>query len=481
MSVSQHEPKKVLGFFEEISKIPRGSGNEKAISDYLVDFGEKRGLVTKQDEALNVVIYKPGSPGHENRPPLILQSHMDMVCEKNADTTHDFLTDPISLRVDGDYLFANGTTLGADNGVGVAVGLALLDSDDIAHPPLEIVFTAEEETTMKGISNLDPGWFKARRMINMDSGSDTTFCVGCAGGGRLDFTVPVKRESLTGEMVCKLLTVRGLLGGHSGVEIHLGKANSIRILGRALDALKAELDLRLISVSGGLKANAIPREADAVIALPPADIGKAEQILVALQQTLRTEYRVPDPDITLALVPTQEYTEAFTCDSAKKVISAMLLLPFGVLHMSYDIPGLVETSNNVGVMETTPEGVSIDCALRSSVPSRRLLVRKQIEALADALEVKVDFGHGYPGWTYNPDSPLLADAIAEYCKLYNEEPNIEAVHAGLECGFMLEKIPDMDIISYCCKIFDGHTPNEHLSISSLNRTWKYTLALLESL
>jgi len=181
------------------------------------------------------------------------------------------------------------------------------------------------------------------------------------------------------------------------------------------------------------------------------------------------------------LVPTQEYTEAFTCDSAKKVISAMLLLPFGVLHMSYDIPGLVETSNNVGVMETTPEGVSIDCALRSSVPSRRLLVRKQIEALADALEVKVDFGHGYPGWTYNPDSPLLADAIAEYCKLYNEEPNIEAVHAGLECGFMLEKIPDMDIISYCCKIFDGHTPNEHLSISSLNRTWKYTLALLESL
>ena len=481
MSISQQEPKKVLGFFEEISRIPRGSGNEKAISDYLADFGKKRGLVAKQDAALNVVIYKPGSPGHENRPPIILQSHMDMVCEKNAGTVHDFLTDPISLRIDGDLLFANGTTLGADNGVGVAVGLALLDSNDIAHPPLEVVFTSEEETTMKGISNLDAGWFKARRMINMDSGSDTTFCVGCAGGGRLDFTVPVTREPLPAGMVCKLLTVRGLLGGHSGVEINLGKANSIRILGRALDALKTDLDIRLISASGGLKANAIPREADAVIALPAVDIGKAEQILAALQQTLRTEYRVPDPDITLALASAREYAEAFTRDSAQKVISGMLLLPYGVLHMSYDIPGLVETSNNIGVMETTPENVSIECALRSSVPSRRLFVCKQIEALAAALGVNVDFGHGYPGWTYNPDSPLLAAAISQYRKLYNEEPAIEAVHAGLECGFMMEKIPEMDIISYCCKIFDGHTPNEHLSISSLNRTWKYTLALLENL
>jgi len=481
MSIAQQEPKKVLSFFEKISRIPRGSGNEQAISDYLVDFGKKRGLTVKQDAALNVVIYKSGSPGYENHSPLILQSHMDMVCEKNSDTIHDFEKDPITLRLEGDFLYATGTTLGADNGVGVAVGLALLDSNDVAHPPLEVVFTSEEETTMKGISALDTSWLTARRMINMDSGNDKAFCVGCAGGGRLDFNVPVTREALPSGMVCQLLTVRGLLGGHSGVEIHLGHANSIRVLGRALATLNAAIDIRLVHVSGGLKANAIPREADAVIAMPASDISKAEQIVADLQQTLRTEYRVQDADIALALAEAQSQAKVFTPDSAKNAISAMLLIPYGVLHMSYDIPDLVETSNNIGVMETTPDCVTMDCALRSSVPSRRLLVRTQIEALADALGATVDFSHGYPGWTYNPDSPLLATAVEQFRKLYGEDPSIEAVHAGLECGFMMEKFPDMDIISYCCKIYDAHTPNEHMSISSLNKVWKYTLTLLECL
>ena len=476
---------KVLEFFKEISRIPRGSGNEKAISDYLAAFGKARGLTVKQDSAFNVVIYKPGTPGHENHLPLILQSHMDMVCEKNADTVHDFLTDPISLHKEGDFLYANGTTLGADNGVGVAISLAVLDSDDIVHPPLEVVFTAEEETTMEGISALDANWLSARRMINLDSGDDSTFCVGCAGGGRLYLTVPVIREAIPAEMIRKPLTVRGLSGGHSGTEIHLSKANSIQILGRTLDTLKNEIDIRIINVSGGLKANAIPREADAQIALPASDAGKAEQILVTLQQTLRTEYRVSDPGITLAISQCTEPAEAtegcFTQESAQKVISAMLLVPYGVLHMSCDISGLVETSNNIGVIETTAEGVSMDCALRSSVYSRRLFACAQIEALAAALGAKVEFTHGYPGWTYNPDSPLLAAAIAEYRQLYNEEPTVEAIHAGLECGFMMEKIPDMDIISYCGRIYDAHTPNEHLSISSLEKVWKYTLSLLSRL
>ena len=481
MSIAQNEPKKVLHFFEEISRIPRGSGNEKAISGYLLDFGKKRGLVSKQDEALNVVIYKPGTFGQENQPPLILQSHMDMVCEKNADTVHDFLNDPISLRLEGDFLYANGTTLGADNGVGVALSLAILDSNDITHPPLEVIFTAEEETTMKGVTALDPEWISARRMINMDSGNDNTFCVGCAGGGRLDFFVPVERELIPSGMVCKQLTVRGLLGGHSGAEIHLNKANSIRTLGRALNTLNADIDFRIIDVSGGLKANAIPREADAVIAVPAAEVGKAEQILTGLQQVLRTEYRVPDPGITLALVDSKDRPEVFSKKSAQKVISAMILVPFGVLHMSGDIEGLVETSNNVGVMVTNNKGVTMDCALRSSQPSRRMFVRDQIKALADALGAEVSFSHGYPAWTYNPDSPLLAAAIERYRGMYGEDPNIEAIHAGLECGFMMEKFPDMDIISYCAKIFDAHTPNEHMSLSSLDRVWKYTLDLLKVL
>jgi len=469
--------KEVLAFFEEFSKIPRGSGNEQAISDYLVAFAKKRNLEVKQDAALNVVIYKPGK---QNSAPLIIQSHMDMVCEKNADTTHDFTKDPISLRYEGDFVYANGTTLGADNGVGMAISLALLDSN-LEHPPLEIIFTAEEETTMKGISALDKSWLTARRMINMDSGNDTTFCVGCAGGGRLDFNIPLTWEEVPAGMAVKQLTVRGLLGGHSGGEIHLGKANSIRTLGRALRALATETDIRIMSVSGGLKANAIPREANAEIALPAAEVGKAEQILAELQKTLRTEYRIPDPDITLALTECTASGKAFTKTAANKAVAAMLLLPFGVLHMHHDIPGLVETSNNIGVMETTPNAITIDCALRSSVPSRRQFIRTQIETLAEALDVNVTFSAGYPGWTYNPDSPLLAAAVAEFKKIYNDEPNIQAVHAGLECGFMLEKIPDMDIISYCCKVFDAHTPNEHMSLSSLEKVWNYTKELLKTI
>ena len=473
---------KVLEFFKEISKIPRGSGNEKAISDYLAAFAKERGLTAKQDAALNVVIYKPGSKGREMKPPLILQSHMDMVCEKNADTAHDFLTDSIALRQEGDFLYGTGTTLGADDGLGVAISLAVLDADDIAHPPIEAVFTVEEETTMKGIENLDSGWLTARRMINLDSDDDTSFCVGCAGGKRLDFTVPVTREPLPKDMVCKSLTVRGLLGGHSGTEIHLGKANSIRILGRALSVLSAEIDIRIINISGGLKANAIPREADASIALSVSEMSKAEQILFDLQQILRTEYRVPDPNITLALAPL--ITDDDTCfmpSCAQKVISAMLLIPCGVLYMSCDIPNLVETSNNAGVITTTQEGVSIDCALRSSVYSRLRFVSAQIEALAVVMGAKAVFSHGYPGWTYNPDSPLLAVAVDEYNRLYGKKMNIEVIHAGLECGFMLEKIPDMDIISFGSKIYDIHTPNEHLSISSLKQVWEYTRALLDRL
>jgi len=465
-----------LQIFKEISKIPRGSGNEKAISDYLVEFGKKYDLEARRDVALNVVIYKPGTAGYEDHPAIVLQSHMDMVCEKNADTEHNFLIDPISLRQEGDFLYASGTTLGADNGAGMALSMAVLASTDVAHPPLEVVFTAEEETTMKGISALDARWISARRMINMDSGNDTTFCVGCAGGGRLLFTVPVEKEALSAGMQCYTLSVRELSGGHSGGQIHLGKANSIRILGRALKALP---DMRIISVNGGLKANAIPREADAVITLP--DVDKAKQLLAELQTVLRSEYRVPDPDITLSLTPAEAKPEAFSKSSGDKLMTAMLLIPFGVIHMSYDIPGLVETSNNIGVMETLENAVTLECALRSSVPSRRNLVRLQIEALAEGIGCDVEFGNGYPGWTYNPDSPLLAKAIATYRQLNGEDPKILSVHAGLECGFMLEKIPDMDIVSYCCKIFDAHTPNEHMDLPSLDRAWNYTVELLKQL
>ena len=471
----------VLKIFEDISKIPRGSGNEKGISDYLMAFAKERGLEAKQDALLNVVIYKPGTSGKENNPPLALQSHMDMVCEKNSDTVHDFLKDPIKLRQEGDLLYATNTTLGADDGVGMALTMAILDSADIPHPPIEAIFTTEEETGMAGMAALDPNWISARRMINMDSGNDSTFGVGCSGGTRGNFIVPVTRDVLPAGMVFLHLSVRGLFGGHSGTEIHLERANSISILGRALAALNEQVDVRIVKLSGGLKANAIPREADAYIAIPAADENKAKQIIADLKNVLGAEYRGSDPDISLELTQTDQHKEAFTPECVKKVISAIILIPGGVINMSRDIDGLVETSNNVGVMETGPGAVTFECAIRSSVPSRGMFVRTRIEALAAALGATAEFGDGYPSWTYNPDSPLLKQAMEIFREVHKKEPNIEATHGGLECGFMMRKFPDMDIIAFMSNVFDYHTPNEHLSISSLDKVWKYTQVLVSRL
>ncbi|MCL1997317.1 MAG: aminoacyl-histidine dipeptidase [Turicibacter sp.] len=472
-----------LYFFKEISKIPRASGKEQAISDYLVEFAKARGLKVVQDEALNVVIYKPGTAGYENHPPIALQSHIDMVCEKNVDTDHDFDKDPLKLQEKGEFLYATGTTLGADNGIGVSISMAVLDAKELPHPPLEVIFTSEEETTMKGVSNLDTNLITARRMINMDSGSDKRFTVGCAGGCRFSVTIPIKRhKEHSNEPVAKLLTVRGLLGGHSGLEIALGKANSIRLLALGLHALKEQINVGIITVSGGLKTNAIPREAEALITVPKSELAKAEQIISSVTSTLQKEYRASDPDIQLKLEDAAfSGQEILTDECVKQLMSSMMLLPYGVLHMSHDIQGLVETSNNIGVMTTTDSSIRLDCALRSSVFSRRKLIESQVQYLADAIGVKVEFGDGYPGWAYNPDSPLLAIAKVEFEKLYKMKPEIEAVHAGLECGFMMEKFPDMDIISYCADIRGPHTPEECVSLPSFEKVWDFTKNLLKRL
>jgi len=480
--LSKMIPKEVLNFFKEISSIPRESGNEKAISVYLVSFGTMRGLEVKQDSAHNVVIYKQGSLGYETHPSLILQSHMDMVCEKHEHVLHDFKIDPITFRVEEDFLYANGTTLGADNGIGMAISLAILDASNIAHPPLEVIFTSEEETTMNGMATIDATWLTARRMINLDSGNEKTFYVGCAGGGQLSFNIPLTKRAFSSGLEHCTLTVRNLVGGHSGVEIHLGRANSIRILGRVLDTLISELEISIVDVYGGVKVNVIPREASALIALPHSDVERAKQILSELQETLRSEYKISDPNIVLELtLARQQFNEAFTTDCVQRLIAAILLLPYGVLHMSNDIPELVETSSNIGVLKTTQDCVSFDCGLRSSLPSRLQSVLSQVNMLALTLGAKATFSNEYPSWTHNLNLPLLSEATALYCELYNEEASVKAVHAGLECGFMIKKIPDMDIISFCSQIYDAHTPNEHLSISSLYHVWKYIIALLKCL
>jgi len=485
MSISQqYEPKIVLGFFEEFSRIPRGSGNEQAMSDYLVNFATKNGLQSKRDNANNVVIYKPGTPpSHDNHPPLILQAHMDMVNEKNADTVHDFLTDPITLRVEGDKVFANGTTLGADNGVGMAMILAILDNSyEHPHPPIEAIFTTDEETGMTGVAELDASWLTARRMINLDSGDEGEICVGCAGGVRAFITVPVEWEPLNQANFLKI-NVRGLKGGHSGTEINLERANSNRVLARVITAIKeAAQDVQVVKIAGGLKNNAIPREAEVIISVPSDKVSNVKEIVSAFEATLRNEYRVADPDISLTLTDIKgEYTQAFSPETTKRVLAALLLTPNGVQAMSQDIPGLVETSNNIGVVETTENAVKINCALRSSVSTRIEHLRKQIITLSDSLNAGVEFSQGYPGWAYAPNSPLRETAIAEFEKMFDKKPIIQAVHAGLECGFFLEKIPGMDIISYGSDIHENHSPNEHFSIPSLQRIWRFTIALLESL
>ncbi|MDR2899588.1 MAG: aminoacyl-histidine dipeptidase [Clostridiales bacterium] len=473
------EPKNVFMFFEEISRIPRGSGNEKAVSDYLVKFAKDRGFEVIQDKALNVIIKKPGTKGYENSPTVIIQGHMDMVCEKNQSITHDFEKDPIDLVVDGDWVRANGTTLGADNGIAVAYAMAVLDDKNMSHPPIEVLITTDEEVGMGGANALDPSCLTGKRLINLDVSPEGSFFAGCAGGMRQVLTVDITWEDAPEDYKAYKLSVRGLKGGHSGGDIHKELGNSNKLLGRALNRLNSDICLKIASVSGGSKENAIPREADAVILVK--DVDKAKAIVNELNGIYKNEYRVSDKGVTLSLEDTKKTDKVFSKDTAEKVIKAYMLIPCGLIAKSLDIKGLTETSSNLGVVITDGDVVKFCNATRSSVKSRKYFIKEQFMKIAEAIGIKYKMGNEYPAWEYNPDSYLRKVAVETYEKMFNEKAIVTATHGGLECGLFTETMPGADFVAFGPTAEGAHTPEERLSIESTARTWELIKKLLENL
>ena len=475
MAVLGHlEPQGVFSFFEQMCAIPHGSYNIRQISDWLVSFAKERGLEYHQDAVGNVIIIKEATPGYEHAEPVIFQGHMDMVCEKAADCGKDMETEGLDLAIDGDAIYAKGTTLGGDDGIAVAFALAVLDADDLAHPRFEAVFTVDEEVGMDGAVALDVSPLKGTRMMNMDSEEEGVLTVSCAGGNVSRVSVPVAREAFDGAAV--KITVEGLQGGHSGVEIHKGRGNANMLLGRLLFAASRRTGLRIVSVNGGLKDNAIPVSAEAVVVA--ADAGAVKACCAALGEAFRSELCVTDPGVT---VHTADAEAALPMDKAstRKVLTLLTCAPNGIVEMSADIAGLVQTSLNLGVLTTGEHAVHGNFCVRSSMESQKAMLVDRLQALADQLEGSLEVSGDYPGWEYKQNS-VVRDLMCEvYTEMFGKEPVIQAIHAGLECGLFCGKIPGLDCVSFGPDMADIHTCREKLYISSVQRQWEYLVELLK--
>jgi dipeptidase D len=476
------EPKKVWEHFEAISRIPRPSGHEKAAGQYVICVAKAHGLAWEKDRVGNIVIRVPAAKGHERAPVTVLQGHLDMVCEKNSGTKHDFLKDPLKLRVEEKVVKATGTTLGADNGIGVAMSLALLDEPKAVHGPLELLFTIDEETGLNGANNLQPGFVKGRRMINLDTEEDGELYVGCAGGIDTILTLKVARAGAPDARPAIQLSVTGLRGGHSGSDIHEGRGNANRILARFLQKLDAEgLSYGLAEVNGGSKRNAIPREAFALLHLDAAALKAAKAAAAALQATVREELKGLDDGVTLVLKAAKPGPPPLKAASAKKLVTLLGAVPHGLIAYSREIHGLVETSTNFAIVTTYPKKVEIATSQRSSVLSQRDWAAQWVANVGMLAGAKVKHSSGYPGWQPNLKSPILKAAQRTYKKVYGVEPKPKAIHAGLECGIIGAKYPGMDMVSMGPEIRNAHSPDEEVHVASVKKTYKVLLELLKDL
>lgn len=472
------EPKKVFQYFEDICSIPHGSKNTKAISDYCVAFAKEHHLNYIQDELNNVIIFKEGSAGYENSEPVIIQGHMDMVCEKENGVNIDFEKEGLRLFVDGDFLKAEGTTLGGDDGIAIAYAFAILDDDTLAHPPLEVVITVDEEIGMLGAEGIDLSMLKGKKLLNIDSDEEGIFLTSCAGGLTAECELPVSRKTETG--MAYEWKITGLAGGHSGSEIHKEHGNAIMLMGRLLKLLADRLDFTIVNLKGGLKDNAIPRETICNILMDEAQEAEMTEIIEKYQADLKKEYHISDPDVTvLCEKKGKETKEALDRTSFAKVIFMLRNLPCGVQHMSMDIPGLVETSLNAGIMELSEDTFSLSFSVRSSVTSRKYEVTDRLSFVTEFLGGTITVSGDYPAWEYKPDSKMRDLMVQTYRDLFQEEPQIKAIHAGLECGIFSGKIDGLDCISFGPANFDIHTPKERLSISSTEKIWKLIVEFLK--
>lgn len=472
------EPAKVMTYFEKLCSIPHGSYNTKAISDYCVDFAKARGLEVRQDEANNVVIVKEASAGYEKAPAVILQGHLDMVCEKNADVDFDFEKDGLRLKVDGDFIYADGTTLGGDDGIAVACVLAILDDDTLKHPKIEAVFTTEEEVGMDGALALDMSELEGKYLINIDSEEEGKILTSCAGGMRSDIRFHMKPFKMSG--MCAELSVKGLLGGHSGAEIDKMRANANVLLGRILFEINKLVNFGVIAVEGGMKDNAIPREAFAKLCIPEDAVNTVKQIVEKVSSDICHEFKTSDSGIEIVLTEQSvQDADVFDLDGFQRLLFVWFNAPNGIQSMSAELPGLVESSLNLGVVRTEDCDVVLRYSVRSSVKSLKWLINDKLQYLTEMMGGEYAFEGEYPEWEYKKESSLRELASDVYAEMFGSRPQLEAIHAGLECGLFNEKRPELDMISIGPDIFDIHTPAERLSISSTERTYKYLIAMLE--
>ncbi|SHK43934.1 aminoacyl-histidine dipeptidase [Epilithonimonas mollis] len=476
MEYSQLEPKVIWKNFEALNSVPRPSKKEEKVIQFIKQFGENLGLPTTVDEVGNVIITKPATPGMENRTPIVMQSHLDMVCQKNNDVDFDFETQGIQMYVDGDWVRAKGTTLGADNGLGVATIMSILESNDIAHPELEALFTIDEETGMTGALALKPGQLKGEILLNLDTEEDDEIDIGCAGG--VDVTASAKFELQETKGETFKIEIKGLKGGHSGMDIHKGLGNSNKLLGRFLfEGLDNQI--QLISIDGGSLRNAIPREAKAVISVENSKdfCSKTEQ----LKSDILEEFASIEKDLVINIEKTDSSEQAISAEDSKKTIFAINAAHNGVFRMSPDVEGLVEASNNVARIELKNGEIKILNLTRSSVESTKWEVAHQLKSAFESNSLRTEFGGSYPGWKPKPDAEIIKVMTELYESNFGEKPMVVACHAGLECGIIGANYPKMEMVSFGPTIKGAHSPDERASISSTQKFWKYTQEILKNI
>ncbi len=473
------QPPAVWKYFAEIAKIPRCSKHEEAITKYIVDTATRMGLKASADKFGNVVVRKPASPGKEGVRSIALQGHLDMVCEKNKDKVHNFAKDPIELVRKGNVIMANGTTLGADNGIAVATNLAIMEDRALVHGPLEFLFTIDEETGLTGASNLTPGMLESRTLMNLDSEEEGHLYVGCSGGRDTLGSWKASFESVPAGSAGAELKVTGLKGGHSGLEIDKGRGNAVKIINRVILRL-APLGARLASVDGGNKHNAIPREAEALLFLPKKKWNDAAAVVAACNATIRAELGSVEADLAITLAPTKKKARVLARPLQKKICSTIAALPHGVTKMSADIPGLVETSTNVAVVKTEKKSVTVATSQRSSVASEIDEICESVTAVFTLGGADVEGPDGYPGWKPDMNSAILKLARSTYRQLFGKDPEVKAIHAGLECGIIGEKFPGMDMVSFGPTLEAVHSPDEKIFIDTVDKYWKFLLAILKN-
>ncbi|MBQ8359103.1 MAG: aminoacyl-histidine dipeptidase [Oscillospiraceae bacterium] len=477
VKLSGLEPKSVFSYFEKLCSFPHGSGNTKQISDYIVSFAKEHRIRYVQDELNNVLLFGEGTCGMENRPPVIIQGHLDMVCEKDADCPIDMDKEGLDVTHDGTCVYAKGTSLGGDDGIAVAYALAILADPSIPHPPLEVILTVDEETGMYGADGIDLSELKGRTMVNIDSEEEGIFTVSCAGGARANILLPVTRRAVYGP--CVKLTVAGLQGGHSGVEIHKNRANANKVMGEFLSRVQKLMPVCITKLQGGSKDNAIPRSCEVTLVALGMYIERINEIANQLQAEIREQYDEPEVIIRGDDVDALG-GNALTTECSAKVIALLNAAPNGIEAWSKDIDGLVQTSLNLGVV-TLDEQLSLSWALRSSVNAERTELIEKLQALADFHGATLDVSGVYPAWEYKKDSALRDTMVKVYTDMFGKAPQVVAIHAGLECGLLSEKLPGLDCVSIGPNMHDIHTSRERLEIESTKRTWEFLLEVLRAL